>query len=87
MLFMAIYTMKMDKRDALIKRRLEKGDSLPQGLKWVGEWVEAGGGRGFILLEATDIKPMIENTLLWNDLMEIEVLPVAKMEDVMKFLS
>jgi hypothetical protein len=73
--------------DALIARRLERGDSLPQGLKRVGEWMAVGGGRGFILLEATDVNPMIENTILWNDLMEIETFPVANLEDVMKFLQ
>ena len=38
MLFMTIYTYEPEKREAVIKRRAEKGAISPPGMKIVGEW-------------------------------------------------
>ena len=86
MLFMSIYTFKADKRDEIIKRRLEKGRQAPEGVKVIGEWTYLGGHKGFIVFEADN--PTVEWSMAWDDLMDIEILPIADTEkDVMSLLS
>lgn len=79
MLFMNIYTWEPGQRDALIKRRMEKGgNALAEGVKKVGEWFDIGGCRGFILLETNDPKAAITSAMVWNDLMEEEIIPLVE---------
>ena len=79
MLFMNIYTWEPGQRDALIKRRMEKGgNALSPGMKKLGEWFDIGGGRGFILLEGDDPKAAMTSTIVWSDLMKMEVVPLAE---------
>lgn len=83
MLFMNIYTWEPGQRDALIKRRLEKkGNALSPGMKKLGEWFDVGGGRGFILLEGDDPKAALTSTLVWSDLMKMEVVPLVDIKTV-----
>ena len=84
MLFMTIYTYGPEDRDAVIKRRAEKGPMLPPGLKIVGEWSYLGGGRVFRLVEGDDPKAMLGATAAWADLGKIEIFPVMETEEAMK---
>jgi len=84
MLFMSIYTFEPAKRNEIIKRRMERGTALREGVKVIGEWTDLGGGRGFLLIEAEDPKVLMAGTLAWSDLMEIESVPVIQTEEVMK---
>jgi hypothetical protein len=84
MLFMSIYTFEPAKRNEIIKRRMERGTALREGVKVIGEWADLGGGRGFLLIEAEDPKVLMAGTLAWSDLMEIESVPVIQTEEVMK---
>jgi hypothetical protein len=52
MLFMVIERFKDAK--AVYLRVREKGRMLPEGLKYVGSWVEANYDRGFQLMECDD---------------------------------
>ena len=86
MLFMNIFTYEPDKRDEVIKRRLEKGNMIPEDVKVLGQWTDLGGGRGFIVFESE--KPHLEWTLAWSDLMEIDLIPIVDTEaDVIKAIS
>ena len=86
MLFLTIYTWEPEKRDVITKRRAEKGNMVPKGVKIIGEWTDLGGGRGFMLFETAE--PKIEWTLAWSDLMKMDVIPVVDTEkDVMSLLS
>jgi hypothetical protein len=79
MLFMVIYTWEPGKRDELITRRAEKkGNAFSEGVKKVGEWTDAGGGRGFLLIESNDIKACTTSAMVWNDLMNVESVPVIE---------
>ena len=83
MLFMNIYTWEPGQRDALIKRRMEKGGgALKDGVKKIDEWFDVGGGRGFLLTESDDPKAAIQSTLGWNDLMKMEVVPLVEVSAV-----
>lgn len=84
MLFMSIYTFEPAKRNEIIKRRMERGTALREGVKVIGEWTDLGGGRGFLLIEAEDPKVLMAGTLTWGDLMEIESVPVIQTEEVMQ---
>ena len=77
MLFMNIYTWKPEQRDALVKRRMEKkGPALAEGVKKVHEWLDVGGGRGFMICEANDPKAIMTSVMGWSDLMSEQIVPI-----------
>ncbi|MFC2012802.1 DUF3303 domain-containing protein [Chloroflexota bacterium] len=84
---MTIYTYDPKDRDAVIKRRAEKGAMAPPGMKIVGEWSVLTGGRVFRLVEADDPRIMLGATAAWADLGKIESIPVMETEEVMKLLA
>ena len=87
MLFMTVYTYKPEKREAVIKRRAEKGAMAPTGMKNVGEWSDITGGRVFRLVEVDDPRLMLGASAAWADLGKIESVPVMQTEEVMKLVS
>lgn len=84
MLFMSIYTYEPEKRNEIIKRRLERGTGAAPGVKVVGEWIALAGHRGFMIFEAQDPKAVMATTLVWSDLLRFESVPVMEAEEVMK---
>ncbi|NOQ17987.1 MAG: DUF3303 domain-containing protein [Dehalococcoidales bacterium] len=84
---MTIYTYKPEKREAVIKRRAEKGAISPPGMKIVGEWSDITGGRVFRLVEVDDPRVMLGASAAWADLGKIESVPVMETEEVMKLVS
>jgi len=78
MLFMNIYTWEPGQRDALIKRRMEKGISLSEGVKKVSEWFDVSGGRGFMICESNDPKAIMTSVMGWSDLMKEEIVPLVE---------
>jgi hypothetical protein len=87
MLFMTIYTFEPANRDAIIKRRAEKGPMVPAGAKIVGEWSSLVGHRVFRLVEVDDPRAMLAATYAVSDLGKIEAFPVMPMEEVMKVVT
>ena len=87
MLFMTVYTYPPANRDAVIKRRLEKGPQLPPEVKSLGEWSYTGGGRVFKLIEATDAAAASKGSYAWSDLGTIETYPVMETEASLKMLA
>jgi hypothetical protein len=84
MLFMSIYTYEPEKRNEIIKRRLERGTGAGPGVKVVGEWIALAGHRGFMVFEAQDPKAVMATTLAWSDLLRFESVPIMEAEEVMK---
>ena len=84
MLFMNIYTWEPGQRNEMLKRRMEKGMALSEGVKLVGEWTDLGGGRGFLLVESNDSKACMASTMVWSDLIKSEIVPVIVTADLMK---
>jgi hypothetical protein len=84
MLFLNIYTWEPGQRNEVLKRRLEKGIALREGVKLVGEWTDLGGGRGFLLVESNDPKACMASSRAWSDLMKMEIVPVIATADLMK---
>jgi hypothetical protein len=87
MLFMTVYTYPPANRDAVIKRRLEKGPQLPPEVKSLGEWSYTGGGRVFRLIESADAAAAFRASYGWSDLGTIETYPVLEVDAVMKMVS
>ena len=84
MLFMNIYTWKPGVRNDLVKRRMEKGITLSDGVKKIGEWTDLGGGRGFLLIESDNPKACMSSTQVWSDLMRMEIVPVIETSEIFK---
>jgi hypothetical protein len=84
MLFMTIYTWEPGQRNEIVKRRLQKGRLIPEGVKVLGEWTDLGGGRGFLLVEANDPKAIMLGSRAWLDLMKMEAVPIIDTEESMK---
>lgn len=72
MLFMLVYSWTPDRRDAIIKRRLEKGPMNPKGVKIVGEWTSLEN-KDFCLVDAQDSKLLAQTLIAWNDILNVEV--------------
>ena len=87
MLFMSIYTYEPGNRDAVIKRRAEKGASVPPGVKVVGEWTSLAGLRVFRLTESEDPKAFLATAMAWTDLGKLETYPVMPTEEVLKLMA
>ena len=87
MLFMSIYTYEPENREAVIKRRAEKGALVGPGAKIVGEWSSLAGHRVFRLVEVEDPRAMLAATAAWADLGKIEAFPVMPTEEAMKLLT
>jgi len=87
MLFMTVYTYEPENREAVIKKRAEKGPLLPPGVKSMGEWSAVGGGRVFRLVEADDTRALLAAVHPWADLGKIEAYPVMPVDDVIKLLA
>jgi hypothetical protein len=87
MLFMVITTVEPEKRDEVMKRRLEKGLMAAQGLKVVGEWQAIAGGRAFVLCEVDDPKAALATAAAWSDLVKMESVPVIETQDALKLMQ
>jgi len=87
MLFMTVYTYKPSNRSEVVKRRLEKGPLVPEGIKVLGEWSYIGSGRVFRLFEASDAAAAFKGSHAWSDLGTIETYPVMETEAVMKMVA
>jgi uncharacterized protein with GYD domain len=87
MLFMTTYTYEPGNRDAVVKRRAEKGMMAPPGMKVIGEWSVVTGGKVFRLVEVDDPRVMAGASAAWGDLGKIETVPVMPSEDMIKLLQ
>jgi Protein of unknown function (DUF3303) len=78
MLFMVIEHFGGRERAAAVYQRFrERGRMAPEGLKYVGSWVEADFGRCFQLMECEDAALLGEWAAHWEDLVEFEFVPVV----------
>jgi Protein of unknown function (DUF3303) len=77
MLFMVIE--RFHDRDAgpVYRWLRERGRMLPDGLRYVGSWIETNFDRCFQLMECDDDRLFADWIAQWNDLMDFEVVPVA----------
>lgn len=73
MTFLIVYSWDKDRRDEVIKRRLEKGRMYPSGVKVLGEWTAVGRSKGFLIIEADDPKLISQANIAWNDILDTDL--------------
>jgi hypothetical protein len=81
MLFMVVESFKDHDVKAIYRRLKERGRSLPDGLIYVGSWVEASCGRCFQLMETNDVTLFQRWVAEWQDLLSLEIIPVVPGKD------
>ena len=77
MLFMVVERFRDRDAKAIYRRFRDQGRMMPDGLKYVGSWIEANFDRCFQLMECDDPKLLQEWLLSWGDLMQCEIVPVV----------
>ncbi|HEV2802879.1 MAG TPA: DUF3303 family protein [Pyrinomonadaceae bacterium] len=76
MLFMVIERFRNRDAAAIYRRYREHGRMMPDGLHYVGSWIETNYDRCFQLMECDDPRLFEQWTIHWQDLMEFEIVPV-----------
>ena len=77
MLFMVVEHFKNRDAKAVYRRFRDQGRGAPDGLKYVGSWIEANFDRCFQLMECEDLTLLQQWVLHWGDLVEFEIVPVV----------
>jgi hypothetical protein len=77
MLFMVIERFKNHDAKAVYRRLRDHGRTMPDGLTYVGSWIEASFGRCFQLMECDDARLLQQWVASWSDLIEFEIVPVV----------
>jgi hypothetical protein len=77
MLFMVIERFRGRDAKAVYRRFRDQGRMMPDGLNYVGSWIEANFDRCFQLVECDDARLLQDWLLNWSDLMECEIVPVV----------
>ena len=77
MLFMVIEKFRNRDAKAIYRRFRDQGRMTPDGLKYVGSWIEANFDRCFQLMECDDPRLLQDWLLGWGDLVEFEIVPVV----------
>jgi uncharacterized protein DUF3303 len=67
---------------AIYRRLRDEGRRMPDGLTYVGSWIEANFDRCWQLMECDDARVLQRWVAGWSDLMEFEIVPVAPSADV-----
>lgn len=78
MMYMYLLNWEPEERDAVIERARKIGLDH-EGMKVIGTWSDVAGGRCFQLCDVPDdIDPalILKANFAWNDIMEIERVPV-----------
>jgi hypothetical protein len=87
MLFMVIERFHNRDPEPIYRRLRERGRLMPEGLRYLGSWIESNFDRCFQLMECEDERLFYAWTANWADLMEFEIVPVATSQDVQKMLT
>jgi len=59
-----------------VYRRLDAGRGMPDGVTYIGSWVERDLKRCFQVMECADEEALRQWTQAWDDLVDFEILPV-----------
>lgn len=87
MLFMVIERFRGRDAKPIYRRLQDQGRMMPEGLKYVGSWVEANLDRCFQLMECDDPRLFQQWAVQWQDLMEFEIIPVVPSKETAEMIS
>ena len=77
MLFMVLERFKNRDAKAIYRRLGVKGRQMPEGLHYVGSWIEANFDRCFQLMECDDPHLFEQWLVHWQDLGDFEIVHVV----------
>jgi len=72
---------------AIYRRLRDEGRRLPQGLTYVGSWIEASCDRCFQLVECEDARLLPAWALAWQGLIEFEFVPVVPSRETQELIA
>ena len=81
MLFMVIEHFRGRDARGVYRRFRERGRMAPEGLAYVGSWIEVNFDRCFQLMECADARLLQEWIAAWADLADFEIVPVVPSAD------
>jgi hypothetical protein len=73
--------------EAVYQRARERGRMLPDGLEYLGSWVEPNRVRCFQLMQCEDAKLLEAWASQWHDLVEFEFVPVVTGAEMAKIMN
>jgi hypothetical protein len=76
MLFMVVERLKKGDAQAVGERFKHCGRMLPDGVIYLGSWVDSRGARCFQVMEAPSVEFLDGWVSRWNDLVDFEIVPV-----------
>jgi len=77
MLFMVLENFLNQDARAVYDRFRERGRLMPDGIAYVGSWVQADLSRCFQIVECGDVTRLQRWVAEWRDLAEFEIVPVV----------
>ena len=77
MLFMVIERFRDQDAKAVYRHFRDHGRGTPEGLRFVGSWVEANFDRCFQLMECDDARLLQQWVLHWREHVAFEIVPVV----------
>lgn len=87
MLFLCIYTFGSENREATFKRCAQGEQKVPEGVQLLQEVVDLTKNRIFRICEVTDPKAIMKANMAWNDLGEVEIIPVMGTEEMLEAMD
>ncbi len=87
MLFMAIERFRDRDARAVYRRLRDQGRQLPEGLTYMGSWIEASFDRCFQLVECDDARLLQEWALAWQGVIEFEFVPVVPSRETQDLIA
>jgi hypothetical protein len=81
MLFMVVERFRNRDAKEVYRRFRDQGRGAPEGLTYVGSWIEANFDRCFQLMECDDATKLQQWVAFWSDLIEFEIVPVVPSAD------
>jgi hypothetical protein len=81
MLYMVVERFRNRDAAAVYRRVRERGRMMPDGLEYVGSWVETNYDRCFQLMRCDDPALFDEWTKHWRDLVEFDIVPVVESKE------
>ena len=77
MLFMVIERFKNQDPIPVYRRVRDPGIKFPEGLTYVGSWIEPNFDRCFQLMECDDLALLQRWVSSWEDIVRFEIVPVT----------
>jgi len=87
MLFMVIERFRDHNAVAVYRRFREQGRMMPDGVRYIGSWIEANFDRCFQLMECDDPRLFQQWVVRWQDLVEFEIIPVVPSQETMEIIT